>query len=166
MNDSINSSHISNVIPIKKWTNTREDIDDIDDILVNIKSYNWTKNDIIWALLSNGTLNVDIDSVDCLLDEEYSFLYNSLSDFLCSVWEVSYFEMWYTFEFNKNEKCIYLVDIGTIRSNISHRLDIKLITKQDYSSTSIEISYKGNIMLILSEEWYGMTWYIPWYDDF
>jgi len=163
MKNSIGYNVKNNVIPISRGVEIR---DKLLGILTNEESYKWSKNDIIWALLSHGTLDVDWDSVDLLLQEEYLFLYEKLSDFICSIWEVSYHERWYTFKYDENKKCIYFMDISSIGSPEIYRLDIKLITKEDYSSTSIEISYEDNIMFILWEEWYGMTWYIPWDYDF
>jgi len=152
----------TNVIPITYWKKIQDKINNI----VEHKWYNWSKNDLIGALLSQWTLDVDWDSVDYLYEEEYSFLYDRLIEFVESVWEKTFFHLWYTFKYNKEEKIIYFIDNSTIKLNkSSYKLDINLIVSEDYSDTTIEISHDNNIILVLSNGEYGLTWYIPWQQD-
>lgn len=126
--------------------------------------YNWSKADIIWALVSYRVIDGNDKLVDDLLvKDDYEDLYEELIDFLLT--NLNHFKhVWNEFKYNEKDKKIYVLKAWEEILDNSRAVDIKLLVDETYF-TNIEVSSEWVIIFVLWKDWFGMSWYISDFED-
>lgn len=124
------------------------------------KEEKFSKWDIIWALLNLSNTPVDNNLASDLLSIDYKKLLFNLYDGICEeLWPI-YNSYWLDLIFDSKDFCIYL---GEKDSQLKHvKLDIALVSNEDFSETHIIISHNGNEMFFFkNQDEFWKTAYLP-----
>ncbi len=136
--------------------NTKNQVNEI----MSEKNQKHSKWDIIWALLNMTNTQVDDNLATDLLQVDYQKLLFDLYDWICQDFWPIYHMDWLHLVFNTKDYCIYLQDKSNEISPI--KLDIALVSNEDFSETHIIISHKWNEMFFFkNNDEFWKTNYLP-----
>ena len=117
------------------------------------------KADIVAAIVILNGWNTLSQDVDDIMEDNYILLYKDLLNMICDYTKEYYTEEWFELEFNQDT--FELVFIDTKYSSPAITLSIKLVNKEDYSDTHIQISHETNLMCLINSQWWEKSNYLP-----